>query len=349
MISDSIQPPDIWHSNGVKYFVSFNEFYQPIKKGGHILVRFIGDVAKTERFCPIREINWCHVNAQLKVDIIKLIRSVRQYRHYLKKALFKPTLKTKDQIYQAAPSGYPRDSWIHLVDYWYSEKGNKFAERGNEARSAQNHVHTTGSTSYANIRADLEEKNGREPSILEIFKHTHQRKDGTFVKDTITKDFLVNIQTQLLLALFFTKSRVQIENEAFNKLMYGDDVPKRPLGYGYGVKQSDVYGVHGILRKERFYGDGDGDNNALALQRMEKVVADLKDENKGLVKDHEELKTKFDESNFLMKKMTSQFGQILDVLGTGKAPVGFLDIAKKVLHTSNSEVFDFVSGSHPSK
>ncbi|KAL9243890.1 hypothetical protein vseg_017727 [Gypsophila vaccaria] len=214
MISGSIQPLDIWHSDDVRYFVSFNEFYQPLKKGGHILVRFIGDVAKTEWFCPIRETNWHHVNTQYKVDIIMLIRaryiipdgdcydqgilkrtgkSVRQYRHHLKKTLFKPTIKTKDQNYQAIPKGHPRDSWIHLVDYWYSEKGKKFSDYGKEARLTQIHVHITVSISYVNIRADFEEKNEREPSLLEIFEQTRRKKDESFVKDTMTEDLLVYV------------------------------------------------------------------------------------------------------------------------------------------------------------
>ncbi|KAH9620361.1 hypothetical protein KSS87_012201 [Heliosperma pusillum] len=176
LVKNLIQPHDVWHANGVKYFVSFNEYYQPLKKGGHILVRFIGDVAKNERFCPIRETNWHHVNDQFKVDIVKLIRarfvipdgdfydqgilkragnSMRQYRHSLKKKLFKPTTMTKAQIYQSAPTGHPRDSWIYLVDYWYSEKGKRFSDCGKEARALQNHAHTTGAKSYANIRASF--------------------------------------------------------------------------------------------------------------------------------------------------------------------------------------------------
>lgn len=50
-------------------------------------------------------------------------KSMRQYRHYLKTVLFKPATKTKAQLYEAGPAGHPRDSWIHLVDYWYSAKG----------------------------------------------------------------------------------------------------------------------------------------------------------------------------------------------------------------------------------
>ncbi|KAL9226113.1 hypothetical protein vseg_001963 [Gypsophila vaccaria] len=107
----------------------------------------------------------------------------------------------KVQIHEAGPTGHPRDSWIHLVDYWYSEKGKRLVEYGKEARASQNHVHTTGCTSYANIRADF-----------------------------IDAD--ANVFTQIECNPSNTKPRVQIENEDFNKLMYGDEVPKRPLGYG---------------------------------------------------------------------------------------------------------------------
>ncbi|KAL9243933.1 hypothetical protein vseg_017765 [Gypsophila vaccaria] len=93
--------------------------------------------------------------------------------------LFKPMIKTKDQIYQAVPKGRPRDSWIHLVDYWYSEKGKKFYDCGKEARSTQTHMHITGSTSYANIRAAFV----IFFSILSIYI-----KDDTFVKGTVTED-----------------------------------------------------------------------------------------------------------------------------------------------------------------
>ncbi|XP_074271349.1 uncharacterized protein LOC141595283 [Silene latifolia] len=77
----------------------------------------------------------------------------------------------------------------------------KYAECGKETRASQNHVHTTGSTSYANIRAELEEKNKREPTELEVFKQTHKGKDGSYVKDTVTEEFVLDadayIQSEL--------------------------------------------------------------------------------------------------------------------------------------------------------
>ncbi|KAL2924340.1 Ribosomal RNA small subunit methyltransferase G [Bienertia sinuspersici] len=48
LVSGTFLPIDVWSNNGVKYFVEFNDLCQPIRKGGHILIRFIGMMAKME-------------------------------------------------------------------------------------------------------------------------------------------------------------------------------------------------------------------------------------------------------------------------------------------------------------
>lgn len=55
LVSGPIIPIDVWSSNGVKYYVEFNELRQPLRKGGHILVRFLGYIAKQEHFCPLSD------------------------------------------------------------------------------------------------------------------------------------------------------------------------------------------------------------------------------------------------------------------------------------------------------
>ncbi|KAH9623039.1 hypothetical protein KSS87_011916 [Heliosperma pusillum] len=313
-----VQPHDVWCAKGVRYCVTFNEFRQPLKKGGHILVSFIGDMARKERFCPIRETNWHHVPEKFKVDIVKCIRehfvlpdgdgynagilkrvgnSVRQYRHHLKKTFFKPTTKNREEIYQTRPSEVPLDSWIHLVNYWYSEKGK-------------------------------EEKNRREPTELEVFNETHKRKHESYVKDTITEEFVLDADSYIgsELAINPTKPKVQIQNEAFSKLMYGEDIPKRPLGYGFGVKGSDVFGVHSILRKEAFKS---GDSSSLALQNMEKMQ-NMEKTVVSLNKDNKELQNKLNKTNFILSK-------ILEGMSSGIPLPELAHLAKSNL---NSQISD---------
>ncbi|KAH9605802.1 hypothetical protein KSS87_021875 [Heliosperma pusillum] len=127
-----------------------------------------------------------------------------------------------------------------------------------------------------------------------------------------------------------TKSRVQIENQAFNKLMYAGDIPKRPVGYGFGVKQSDIFGVRSILRKEKFQND---ENDSLALQNMEKKMANLTETNEGLLKQNQDILKMYNKNNDLLKN-------VLDVLSTGKTPTHVLNLAKTFVHATNAQASD---------
>ncbi|KAL2898182.1 Succinate dehydrogenase flavoprotein subunit [Bienertia sinuspersici] len=125
-----VKPRDVWNDRGLRYHVQFSDFNQSLRKGGSILVSFIGDVVKRETFCPVGVSSWHKLNRKMKVDI-----------------------------------------------------------------DANNKV----------------------------------------------KEYLASSSS---------KSRVDIKNEVFNDLMYNGEVPKHPLNYGFGVKQSDIFGVQGLLRKE---------------------------------------------------------------------------------------------------
>ena len=39
-----------------------------------------------------------------------------------------------------------------------------------------------------------------------------------------------------------SKTQAEIENEVFDELMYEEDNPKRPLGFGFNVDRSDAFG-----------------------------------------------------------------------------------------------------------
>ncbi|KAL2905005.1 putative serine/threonine-protein kinase BUD32-like protein [Bienertia sinuspersici] len=58
LVSGPIQPIDVLSSNGRRYFVEFNELHQPLRKGGHIMVKFIGYIAKMGNYCPLGALTW---------------------------------------------------------------------------------------------------------------------------------------------------------------------------------------------------------------------------------------------------------------------------------------------------
>ncbi|KAL2904735.1 Alpha-2-macroglobulin, partial [Bienertia sinuspersici] len=268
LVSGTILPIDVWSNNGVKYFVEFNDLCQPIRKGGHILIRFIGMMAKMETHCPIGEEDWHAIDSHIKRRIVKDIRdrfvipdgaeydkqalkrankAWRQYRFSLKKEYYKPKEKTLDEMCsQVPPSGISSNNWIKLVKYWHSEKGKNLSECGKKARAFLNQYHRSGSNSFANQQADYEDEHGEKMSLLALWIKSHMGKDGSFLPGTDTNDFVddVNAKVEQLRLKYPTKSQLELENEAFEEIMYQDEIPDRPLGYRLGVKKGDIYGVH---------------------------------------------------------------------------------------------------------
>ncbi|XP_021843678.2 uncharacterized protein [Spinacia oleracea] len=184
LVSGSIQTIDVWSNNGVKYYVEFNDLYQPLRKGGQMLVRFVGSIAKVEEYCPLGEREWPDIDADVKAKMIEQIRdrfvipdhpeynkqilkrankSWRKYKHSLKGTYYKPNEKTVAQMCDAVPRhGISSAQWRKLVKYWDSDEGQKLSEYGKAARAAQNQFHRSGCNSYANQQADYEDEHGKE-------------------------------------------------------------------------------------------------------------------------------------------------------------------------------------------
>ncbi|XP_021756660.1 uncharacterized protein LOC110721778 isoform X2 [Chenopodium quinoa] len=151
LVSGPIPQIEVWNNNGVKYVVHFNDFCQPIRKGGHILVQFLGSIAKEERFCPLSEKTWRKLDASFKRDISKAIRDRfvipdeekyytqalqrvdkvwRNYKHDHKKRYFKPDEKSITEIVDNPPNGVSKSNWVNLVNYWNLERGKELSEIG---------------------------------------------------------------------------------------------------------------------------------------------------------------------------------------------------------------------------
>ncbi|KAL2943495.1 Glycosyltransferase 25 family member, partial [Bienertia sinuspersici] len=182
LVRGPVQPRDVCNDRGLRYYVQFNDFNQPLRQGGSILVSFLGDVAKRETFCPIGVSSWHKLKKKMKADIVILVRVCVLFL-FLFFALF----------------------------CGEKEKG-KFSE-------------------------------------LDFYKSVYTKKDGSFKEGTLSQQFLedANNKVKECLASSSSKSRVDIMNEVFDDLMYNGEVAKRPLNYGFGVKQSDIFGKNQAL------------------------------------------------------------------------------------------------------
>ncbi|KAJ8423196.1 hypothetical protein Cgig2_019238 [Carnegiea gigantea] len=89
------------------------------------------------------------------------------------------------------------------------------------------------------------------------------------------KSFITEASAKLqerLLSSSPSKTQVEIENEVFDKLMYEEENPKRPIGFSFNVDRSDVFSVNSILRKRGYIFP---DNN-MELKRVKEELASQK-------------------------------------------------------------------------
>ncbi|KAL2921542.1 Glutathione hydrolase 3 [Bienertia sinuspersici] len=245
LVSGSIQAVDIWNNNGVRYYVQFNELHQPIRKGGQLLVKLIGSIAKQERYCPVGELDWHHIDEVLLADMINVIR---------------------------------------------------------------------------------EDKHGEEMSLVQLYEDVHMRKDGSFIEGTQAQDFLEDVKAKddILAINDGSKSRKEVENEVFESLMYGGEPPKRAKGFGFGVVKSNIYGVHGLLRKE---GHGKVHKRPLENENVNITVA----KNAELVKQNEVLEERVNQNTMLIMSL-------LEAMRNGKPSTELIDATQSSLRVANPKV-----------
>ncbi|KAL2896916.1 Glutamate--tRNA ligase [Bienertia sinuspersici] len=188
--------------------------------------------------------------------------------------------QTNDQNYDNRPDGTSKQNWTNLVDYWYLPEFQKLSKLGKDARASLGHAHFSGATSFANRRAELEKEKGKF-SELDFYKSFYTKKDGSFKEGTLSQQFLedANNNVKECLASSSSKSRVDIENEVLDDLIYNGEVPKHPLNYGFGVKQSDIFGVQGLLRKE---GSSHVNHNAIEMESLKAEFSAVKKKNEDL-------------------------------------------------------------------
>ncbi|KAL2897929.1 Glutamate-1-semialdehyde 2 1-aminomutase [Bienertia sinuspersici] len=199
-----VQPRDVWNDRGLRYYVQFNEFNQPLRKGGGILVSFLEDVAKRETFCPVGVSSWHKLKKKIKVDIVILVRE-----NY-----FDPMTRIDDKNYDNRPDGISK----RIGQIW---------------------------------------------SIIGI----HQNFS------------------------YSSKSRIEIENEVFNDLMY-----------------------NGLLRKE---GSSYVNHSAYEMENLKNAFSAIKKQNEDLQQKNQALESKINDMAQSSKVITSHLAQVLKEVRNG--------------------------------
>uniref|UniRef100_A0A803LH70 Topo IA-type catalytic domain-containing protein n=1 Tax=Chenopodium quinoa TaxID=63459 RepID=A0A803LH70_CHEQI len=171
---------------------------------------------------------------------------------------------------------------------------------------------------------EREKKQKGDFSELEFFKSVYSEGDGSFKEGTTSRQFVEDATKKVQESLDNSSSsipKVDIENEVFNQLMYQGEIPKRPLNYGFGVKQSDIFGVEGHLRKEGSYYVNNSD---MEVEKLKVALLDMKKQNEDLAEQNQILNTKFD-------AVGSMMAQVLKATRSGNVSSEVIDNAIQLL------------------
>ncbi|KAL2924248.1 Glutathione hydrolase 3 [Bienertia sinuspersici] len=163
-------------------------------------------------------------------------------------------------------------------------------------------------------------------SLVQLYEDVHMRKDRSFIEGTQAQDFLEDAKAKadILAINDGSKSRKEVENEVFESLMYGGEPPKRPKGFGFGVVKSNIYGVHGLLRKE---GHGKVHKRHLENENVNITVA----KNAELVKQNKVLEERVNQNTMLIMSL-------LEAMRNGKPSTELIDAAQSSLRVANPKV-----------
>ncbi|CAN6461579.1 unnamed protein product [Victoria cruziana] len=192
---------------GQKIKVMNNELGQAIGDNANKLSSFMGTLARNGCIAPLTYKDWRMMpqihkdkmwNCILeKFDIDKCMRrwvtmsistKWKKWKASLKKEHYDSHETDEERLADCDRRVLP-DQWTELVRFWSSEEGTKLCERNKANREKLTCIHTMGTKSFARIREEEKARtsDGSEPSKVEFFIMTHQKKSGQPVDDKASK------------------------------------------------------------------------------------------------------------------------------------------------------------------
>ncbi|XP_072062835.1 uncharacterized protein [Arachis hypogaea] len=295
----------IWNMpRGKTIDVQFNNRNQAIRKEGRKLASFLGILARTPSIMPLNIDDWRCYDKEEKNKLLKIVRKKfsipvrgeefvkrsigKKWKDYKcdLKGIYLGQYKTKDVLLKNRPERIPRDQWIGLVSYWFSDKAKKRTQANRINRAKQKMPHTGGSKSIATLMDELA-KDGIEPSRTEIFLKIHRRrKDGRPLDEESAK--AVELIEEKLnngeLSNEESINGVAWEGDIYSQVL-GSDRSGYVRGLGLGPTPSLLWGNKSSYGK--FVSDALANEVAQKLQQEIKVLKEKHEEEMKLMKENQ--------------------------------------------------------------
>ncbi|XP_028087841.1 uncharacterized protein LOC114288519 isoform X1 [Camellia sinensis] len=184
---------------GTKIQVKFDDKFQPVDDDGKKLKGQLGLIVRSGHRVPLAYLSWNVMHVDVKENIwqevkdnlvycpdefkevcMRLCRTSWKDHKSKTKSKYWVPFKNDPDIASRVPSNIVPIQWRKLVQYWASKEVQAIAKKNSSNRGFRGPPHTTGRTSFSDIRFNMTHK-GERIDKMSLWKRAHNLNDPDVV------------------------------------------------------------------------------------------------------------------------------------------------------------------------
>ncbi|KAL7191960.1 hypothetical protein ACSBR2_023936 [Camellia fascicularis] len=185
---------------GTKIQVKFDDKFQPVEDDGKKLKGQLGLIVRSGHRVPLTYLSWNVMHVDIKENIwqevkdnlvycldefkevcMRLCRTSWKDHKSKTKSKYWVPFKNDPDIASRVPSNVVPTQWRKLVQYWASKEVQAIAKKNSFNRGFRGPPHTTGRTSFSDIRFNMTHK-GERIDKMSLWKRAHNLNDPDVVQ-----------------------------------------------------------------------------------------------------------------------------------------------------------------------
>ncbi|PQQ09276.1 uncharacterized protein Pyn_01948 [Prunus yedoensis var. nudiflora] len=175
------------------------------------------------------------------VVVEKLNDRFRSFRPMVKRVYYTPFIGMEERLHCGDDRVHP-DQWRKLVNHWDEDPAKKRSETNKKNRKNLKMSHTTGTTTFAQLRHEYVEKHGVQSDQVTFFVMTHTRGKGDNKQpvDEASREMMLEFEKREPEVRERGEDiNTEVRNQIFAAVM-GPEKRNAVRGYGIGVHWKDV-------------------------------------------------------------------------------------------------------------
>ncbi|WCJ29245.1 hypothetical protein M5689_010891 [Euphorbia peplus] len=217
--------------------IEFDEDNQAIGENSTGFIWYLGKTVRSRACCPLQVKEWKEIKNTIVEHMWNIVlekfcfEEPEQKKEYIlghMQALYrgyrcklKKTYYDSKSTYQLRLRNKPKhidvNDWKYLVNLWSETTFQERSMKNKTNRAKRSMPPYTGTKSYARLRHQMEKKNGKKPSRVDVYIESRKRKNGNGV-DPLAQDVIAQFE------------QLKKQREEGNNSLHDDDIFSKVLG-----------------------------------------------------------------------------------------------------------------------